>query len=278
MHRLRDEKTRLEAGSSPSNRPREGQRHAPVFVKRIVDRNGKPVAEFGAPTRRALSADVALDLTDMPRGVDEPAVAVPRATHPAPPPVPVAPPTLPPAGPPGWDGGIAAHEPAPPRANGLAPAPAYVTAPRARAPRFERSARPARDGDDEHAERPLLPRWQTAIPVPRARAGRDREDDFERDRGGRDGAELLRDAPDVHIDFDRRERWRGPATRSNFGIAPDSRSGPPADRVRSACHGPDRCHCGLETFADHVFRGATAYVIPSTATAIHAGGCDSDRR
>ncbi len=303
--------TLLEMVASYATIAREGQAHAPVFVKRIVDRNGKVLADFGAPARRALDADVALDLTDMLRGVVargtgtqiksrfgitadvagktgttqnntdgwfilmQPQLVAgawvgfndSRVTlrsnhwgqgghnaillvgdfyreafktkaldakakfgpprHPAPPPLPVAPPTLPPHGPPGWDGGIAGDELAASRTNGSAPAPAYVTAPRARANAIERSARDAPADDDAPAERMAAPRWQSAIPVPRARASRDRDDAFERDAGRRDGAELLREVPDADVDFERRERWRAPATRSSFGIAPSSRSGPP---------------------------------------------------
>ena len=103
------------------------------------------------------------------------------------------------------------------------------TAPRARANAIERGTRDAQDDDDAPAERMAPPRWQSAIPVPRPRSGRDRDDAFEPNAGRRDGAELLREVPDADIDFERRERWRAPATRSSFGIAPASRSGPPAE-------------------------------------------------
>ena len=61
--------TLLEMVSGYATIAREGQAHAPVFVKRIVDRSGKVVAEFSAESRRAMNADAALDLTDMLRGV-----------------------------------------------------------------------------------------------------------------------------------------------------------------------------------------------------------------
>ncbi len=48
---------------------RQGEYREPVFVKRILDRHGKVLAEFGGKTRRALSADAANDLVDMMRGV-----------------------------------------------------------------------------------------------------------------------------------------------------------------------------------------------------------------
>ncbi|MEO8152534.1 MAG: transglycosylase domain-containing protein [Rhizobacter sp.] len=47
----------------------EGQHHQPLLVKRIRDRHGRVLAEFGSPTRRAMSADSAIDLIDMMRGV-----------------------------------------------------------------------------------------------------------------------------------------------------------------------------------------------------------------
>jgi penicillin-binding protein 1A len=46
-----------------------GVRREPVFIKRIRDREGRVLAEFGASPRRAMSADSALMLVDMLRGV-----------------------------------------------------------------------------------------------------------------------------------------------------------------------------------------------------------------
>jgi penicillin-binding protein 1A len=48
---------------------RQGQYHKPVMIKRISDRHGKVLAEFGAESRRAMSADSAVELIDMMRGV-----------------------------------------------------------------------------------------------------------------------------------------------------------------------------------------------------------------
>jgi len=48
----------------------QGEYRAPVFVKRITDREGKTIAEFGDPTaQRAMSASSAVTLIDMMRGV-----------------------------------------------------------------------------------------------------------------------------------------------------------------------------------------------------------------
>jgi penicillin-binding protein 1A len=47
----------------------QGTRHEPVFVKRIIDRNGKVLAEFGGQSSRAISSETAVDLIDMLRGV-----------------------------------------------------------------------------------------------------------------------------------------------------------------------------------------------------------------
>jgi len=48
----------------------QGEYRKPVFVKRITDRNGKVIAEFGGePGQRALSAESAAQLIDMMRGV-----------------------------------------------------------------------------------------------------------------------------------------------------------------------------------------------------------------
>jgi len=48
---------------------RLGQYHKPVMVRRISDRHGAVLAEFGAETRRAMSTDSAVELIDMMRGV-----------------------------------------------------------------------------------------------------------------------------------------------------------------------------------------------------------------
>ena len=63
------EVTLLEMVSGYATIAREGQYREPVFVKRILDRDGKVLAEFGSETRRALPADAATDLIDMMRGV-----------------------------------------------------------------------------------------------------------------------------------------------------------------------------------------------------------------
>ena len=46
----------------------QGQRHKPLFIRRILDREGEVLAEFVPQTSRALSADTAIDLIDMMRG------------------------------------------------------------------------------------------------------------------------------------------------------------------------------------------------------------------
>jgi penicillin-binding protein 1A len=46
-----------------------GEHRDPVFVKRILDRHGKVLAEFGTKTRRALSEQAAVQLIDIMRGV-----------------------------------------------------------------------------------------------------------------------------------------------------------------------------------------------------------------
>jgi len=46
-----------------------GSVHKPVFVKRIKDREGRVIAEFGEPPRRGMSPESATDLLDMMRGV-----------------------------------------------------------------------------------------------------------------------------------------------------------------------------------------------------------------
>jgi len=61
--------TLLEMVNAYATIAREGQYHQPVFVKRILDRDGRVLAEFGSSTRRAMSAEVASQLIDMMRGV-----------------------------------------------------------------------------------------------------------------------------------------------------------------------------------------------------------------
>jgi penicillin-binding protein 1A len=61
--------TLLEMASAYSTIARLGEYHAPVFVKRITDRSGKVLAEFGTPPRRAMSAQSAALLVDMMRDV-----------------------------------------------------------------------------------------------------------------------------------------------------------------------------------------------------------------
>ncbi|MBC7957066.1 MAG: transglycosylase domain-containing protein [Cytophagales bacterium] len=61
--------TLLEMVNGYATIAQEGQHHAPLFVKRIRDRHGNVLAEFGSPTRRAMSADSAVQLMDMMRGV-----------------------------------------------------------------------------------------------------------------------------------------------------------------------------------------------------------------
>jgi penicillin-binding protein 1A len=48
---------------------RGGRYQRPVTIRRIVDRRGEVLAEFGTETRQAMSADAAADLIDMMRGV-----------------------------------------------------------------------------------------------------------------------------------------------------------------------------------------------------------------
>lgn len=61
--------TLLEMASAYSTIARLGEYHPPVFVKRITDRSGKVLAEFGVPPRRAMSAQSAALLVDMMRDV-----------------------------------------------------------------------------------------------------------------------------------------------------------------------------------------------------------------
>jgi penicillin-binding protein 1A len=61
--------TLLEMVNAYSSIAREGVRHTPVVVRRILDRNGHVLASFGGDTRRAMSPDAAVDLIDMMRGV-----------------------------------------------------------------------------------------------------------------------------------------------------------------------------------------------------------------
>jgi penicillin-binding protein 1A len=61
--------TLLEMVNAYATIAQEGQHHQPVFVKRIRDRHGKVIAEFGSKAQRAMSADSAVELIDMMRGV-----------------------------------------------------------------------------------------------------------------------------------------------------------------------------------------------------------------
>ena len=61
--------TLLEMVNAYATIAQEGQHHQPVFVKRIRDRHGKVIAEFGSQAQRAMSADSAVELIDMMRGV-----------------------------------------------------------------------------------------------------------------------------------------------------------------------------------------------------------------
>ena len=61
--------TLLEMVTAYASIARQGQRHSPVVVRRILDRHGHVVASFGAETRRAMDADSAVELIDMMRGV-----------------------------------------------------------------------------------------------------------------------------------------------------------------------------------------------------------------
>jgi penicillin-binding protein 1A len=61
--------TLLEMVSGYASIARLGQVHKPLLVKRISDRHGRTLAEFAAETRLAMSADSAVDLIDMMRGV-----------------------------------------------------------------------------------------------------------------------------------------------------------------------------------------------------------------
>jgi len=61
--------TLLEMVNAYSTIAQQGQYHKPIMVRRITDRQGEVLAEFGGETRRAMSADSAVDLIDMMRGV-----------------------------------------------------------------------------------------------------------------------------------------------------------------------------------------------------------------
>jgi penicillin-binding protein 1A len=61
--------TLLEMVSSYATIARQGQHQPPIFVTRIDDRNGHALASFGGAGRRAMSAEGAIELTDMMRGV-----------------------------------------------------------------------------------------------------------------------------------------------------------------------------------------------------------------
>jgi len=61
--------TLLEMATGYATIAQQGQYHRPVTIRRILDRRGQVLAEFGSETRRAMSADAASDLVDMMRGV-----------------------------------------------------------------------------------------------------------------------------------------------------------------------------------------------------------------
>ncbi len=62
--------TLLEMVSAYSTIAGEGEYRKPIFIRRITDRNGKVIAEFGRPqSQRAMSAKSADELIDMMRGV-----------------------------------------------------------------------------------------------------------------------------------------------------------------------------------------------------------------
>lgn len=61
--------TLLEMASGYATIAQQGSYRKPVTIRRITDRHGTVLAEFGTEARRALSADAAADLIDMMRGV-----------------------------------------------------------------------------------------------------------------------------------------------------------------------------------------------------------------
>lgn len=61
--------TLLEMATGYSTIARLGTYRPPVFVRRIIDRNGRVLEEFGTPPRRAMSPEAATMLVDMMRDV-----------------------------------------------------------------------------------------------------------------------------------------------------------------------------------------------------------------
>lgn len=61
--------TLLEMVSAYSTIAQIGQYQEPVLIKRITDRHGKVLAQFGAAPQRAMSEETAVELIDMMRGV-----------------------------------------------------------------------------------------------------------------------------------------------------------------------------------------------------------------
>ncbi|NEX63555.1 penicillin-binding protein 1A [Noviherbaspirillum galbum] len=61
--------TLLEMVSSYSTIAQIGEYRRPVFIKRIKDREGNVVAEFGTESQRVMTEDTAVELIDMMRGV-----------------------------------------------------------------------------------------------------------------------------------------------------------------------------------------------------------------
>ncbi len=61
--------TLLEMVNAYASIAQEGVRHAPVWVRRITDRDGRVLASFNGEAKRVMSADSAIELIDMMRGV-----------------------------------------------------------------------------------------------------------------------------------------------------------------------------------------------------------------
>jgi penicillin-binding protein 1A len=61
--------TLLEMVSAYSTIAQVGEYRQPILIKRIIDRHGKVLAQFGGESRRAMSEETAVELIDMMRGV-----------------------------------------------------------------------------------------------------------------------------------------------------------------------------------------------------------------
>jgi penicillin-binding protein 1A len=59
----------LEMVNAYSSIAQLGEYHKPIMIRRITDRHGNSLAEFGPETRRAMESDIAVELIDMLRGV-----------------------------------------------------------------------------------------------------------------------------------------------------------------------------------------------------------------